>query len=213
MSNHPQPVRDRVLVKVEEEWDDKISLGNGIIIYKETEYNPEGKVAITGTVAGVPKGGVSKNHPQVKHIDPIVEAGDKIYFHYLVIDTINRMVTENGVYYFVDYDQIFCRIVDNQIQMVGDWVLCDKVTEKKLESDLIVLPDEYNLEEVKNTMVVRHAGPQPHTQTRVDITPGETVITKDDCEFENEIEGERYYTVKRSDIIGTISELKGADTA
>lgn len=75
---------DKILVKVENAFNDEIKLSNGLVLYKDVSWSPQDHVTIEGEVIGVPDK-ISSGDLFKTGIVPEVMEGDKLFFSYMVI--------------------------------------------------------------------------------------------------------------------------------
>ncbi|MEJ7914096.1 MAG: hypothetical protein WKF70_13130 [Chitinophagaceae bacterium] len=91
-----QPISplNKILVQFDKKYQDEIITESGLILYKDTSYNPEWNVTVTGKVISVPPKLVSErnvetgqiNFGEIRHkIFPDVRPGDELFFSYLVV--------------------------------------------------------------------------------------------------------------------------------
>jgi co-chaperonin GroES (HSP10) len=95
----PSCILNNILVELPKAFQDEISSGNGVKLYKDTTFRPEWNATISGIVASVPTqltigdGGAQSLYFDRPNINQIVQVGDEIIFSYLVI--MNRSLTNN----------------------------------------------------------------------------------------------------------------------
>lgn len=193
---------NRVLLEIEKRINNSVELaGHEVYLYdgdkplSDGSYNPEARKRIWGIVKGVPE----KLNQHLSHIEQELKIGDKVYFHYLYNDPMNEVVLEGKRYLNMPYDKIFCAVRDGQIIPVGGWLFITKKEEevKALEFEV--------KKEVKNTGVVSFKS-NPYIGEEEELEVGGTVCYEDNLEFENEVEGKKYYLIKREYIVCKLQE-------
>lgn len=75
---------DKILVTVENAFNDEIKLSNGLVLYKDVSWSPQDHVTIEGEVIGIPDK-ISQSDMFKAGIVPEVKVGDKLFFSYMVI--------------------------------------------------------------------------------------------------------------------------------
>lgn len=204
-----QSPHNTVIVEVGAALDDTVTFGT-LTINIDPEFNPTHHARIYGRVIAVPT-----SKPVTEHGVPIqekVKVNDIIYFHYLT--TTDETNCIYGNYYKVPYYWIFCSVRDSVIQPVGGWTLLEKYVEEKYDT---VEVEGKRMEAVvsKSGLVtglfkkpsqkyatVCYIGKPTGDSIPLDITKGDKVILEKNSNFENEIEGKKYYTVKQEYILG-----------
>lgn len=198
-----------VIVEVGAALDDTVTFGT-LTINIDPEFNPTHYARIYGRVMAVPR-----SAPITEHGIPIqdeVKVGDIIYFHYLTTnDETNRIY---GNYYKVPYYWIFCSVRDSVIQPIGSWTLLEKYIEETYDTvevsgkrvEAIVaksgLVTGLYKKPSQKYAIVRHIGKPLGDSNPLNITKGDKVLLEKNSNFENEIEGKKYYTVKQEYILG-----------
>lgn len=203
----PQAPYNSLYVQVSNGFNDSVKVG-AVDLYLDTSYRPDHHRVISATVASVPRR-IDKRHHSIGGISPTVCVGELVYFHYGVITEENKLELEGEVYYRLDYDAVFCRVVDGQIVMVGSWVLAqpmygDDVQEVELSdgvmgmarltaSGLVV---DANPAPLQNRALLKHIG-----DNEFDLKGGEPLWIASSCNFENDIEGSVFWTFRQEDIL------------
>ncbi|MDG2285302.1 MAG: hypothetical protein P8N43_07215 [Alphaproteobacteria bacterium] len=203
----PQAPYNSLYVQVSNGFNDSVKVG-AVDLYLDTSYRPDHHRVISATVASVPRR-IDKRHHSIGGISPTVCVGELVYFHYGVITEENKLELEGEVYYRLDYDAVFCRVVDGQIVMVCSWVLAqpmygDDVQEVELSdgvmgmarltaSGLVV---DANPAPLQNRALLKHIG-----DNEFDLKGGEPLWIASSCNFENDIEGSVFWTFRQEDIL------------
>jgi co-chaperonin GroES (HSP10) len=201
-----------VIVEVGTAIDDTVTFGK-LTIHIDPLFNPTHYARIYGRVIAVPD-----RQPVTEHgvpIDDYVKTGDLIYFHYLTTNDEANCIYGN--YYKVPYYWIFCAIRDGNIHPVGSWTLLEKYVEEefntvevggqKMEATVSasgLVTGVFKKPSQKYATVV-HIGQPLRGEPDLGIKKGDKVVLEKNSNFENEIEGKKYYTVKQEYIVGKAS--------
>jgi co-chaperonin GroES (HSP10) len=204
-----QSPHNTVIVEVGSAMDDTVTFGT-LTINIDPEFNPTYHARIYGRVIAVPT-----SQPTTEHGVPIeadVRVGDIIYFHYLTTNNEENCIYGN--YYKVPYYWIFCSIRDNNIHPIGGWTFLEKYIEETYDTVQVgnqrveavvsksgLVTGLFKKPSQKYATVV-HIGKPPIGVNPLGISKGDKVILEKNSNFENEIEGKKYYTVKQEYILG-----------
>jgi co-chaperonin GroES (HSP10) len=166
----------------------------------------------------------SFNDPEVK-----VREGDKVYFHYLSIHNDNYLGrSEDGMKLFkVRHDHIFCKVYnmmmcgitnpEDVIVMLNNYCLVSpyygedfkevEVGKGKVQAKTKMVGKVELVTELKDKPehlkgILRHIG-KGFGET-IEALPGDKVVYIPNSEFENEIEGEKYYVMKQDQIVANL---------
>lgn len=187
--------RNRVLVKGldSNRWKDRMITPGGLELLLPTMSKVETEdIKYIGEVVSVPATltGMRKNDYQVR-----IKPGDIVAFNYKTMLREPVMDVDGVRVWQCDYADIFCRVDDNCLFPVGDWVLV--TAEKKtipIGSGLLINP----FEEILHGQGIVHSL-SPFAQNQLQTTsgpvkPGDRVFfPADQGEFENEILGLRLW--------------------
>jgi co-chaperonin GroES (HSP10) len=224
-----QAVYDYLYVTVEKEANDEISFDSGVKLFIDTSFNPEKHATICGTVYSIPQR--LSDQPlgfegRVSDIEPIVEVGDKVYFHYNTVKPENRYEVDGTVVYRLHYSQVFCvarwrpfihreNLYIQDIIPVGSHVLLEPVYPEGVEVEVIDgvpvgvkkignIVIESNIQPYQDRGKIAHIGEPLANQSELPYKTGDTVMLSKYSDFRNTIEGVEYYVVKQIDILGLI---------
>jgi len=200
-----RPVKNFILVQVEKRFNDVFEAPDGMILFKHLleDGNKEQDVIIHAPVVAIPDDIPTSGFAKGIHKD--VRVGDEVYFKYLsLLSEENWIPTEDGKFWRIPYQDVFCAVRDGDIIPIGGWVLVEPVKEKAVSTFLI---DPFK-DKVKNETVgiVRHIGKPRMGMPDMQRIVGEAIFFPKDCAFENEIEGTVYYCMEQKMIYGTIKE-------
>lgn len=198
--------RDFVLLKVDQKTDDRTLSGlylyNGKLAFNDSTYNPNDRVRIYGEVVGIPSSlssaAMNFSHNLLNECDIEVKVGDKAYFYYIDFNDSNVIEHEGKTYLQVRYDSIICLVRDGEIKTIAGHVLL--TPSKKTEIYLL-----HSIEKVQNRVGIVAYAPTPYRGDDIEIEAGDTVHFYKDSEFENEIEGKKYYAMRQEFIMAKVS--------
>jgi co-chaperonin GroES (HSP10) len=182
-------------------------------LYLDTTYRPDHHKVITGEVVSIP-GKLSKDHFSIGVIEPTVRVGDLVYFHYGVLSYDNSVELDGQVYYRLDYDAIFCYLRLGKLEMVGSWVFAKPIYGDDVElidlgsgstqmvqmstSGFVVSTSPSPIE---NRAIIKHIGSSNTGELDLGVGINQEVWISSYCNFENEIQGEVYWTFRQRDIL------------
>lgn len=205
-----QPVYDKVLVEVDSEWRGEQKGKYGVIgIVYENDIDRSVGAQRVGKVVAVPR--AISNHYYLKLVNDTVMVGDTLYFHFNAIlsDTKIELNIHDKPYYLVDMDQIFAIVRDGQIIMYGGRILTEPLFDEDIEDigNLMVrktksgIISEINVKHNLKKATLAHIGNSLKGHKKPDVSPGDLVYYDQDADFENEIEGKKYFCMMQDDIL------------
>lgn len=152
-----KPTKKYIFVQIDKTHADTITSEGGLELMLIMGWGPGDDlwhVAESGTVVAGPSH-LNKEFNTTMDVLP----GDKIYFHFHVVNEDNRVVYDGEEYYLCTYDQAYCVIRDGKIIMLSDHVLAQPAMEEQedaftksgiqLRSDITPIP-------IKNRAVISH---------------------------------------------------------
>ena len=197
-----------VIVEVGKRLEDTVKYGESTF-YIDPEYNPTQNIRIFGRVVAVPD--TIPINEYGEQIEPEVQVGDTIYFHYLSIHNEDNCIYGN--FYRIPYQWIFCTVRDKSIKAIGGWNFLEQVVEEDFNQEDI---DGKKIEVVRSSSglitsvtkktstkyaVLRHKGTPLRGKEELPVHTGDKVVLNKHSNFKNTIEGREYYTVKSEDIL------------
>ncbi len=200
--------KDHVLLKIERKSDDSGIIGNQTIYFyngelnlKDGSYNPNDRTRIYGEVVSVPD---SLSNTPMDYSDMLLSdcrievlPGDKAYFYYISLNDDNMLTIEGNMYLKVRYDNIICVVRNGVIIPVSGHVLVSKV--KKKESVLL-----YEVEKVREFAGKVEHVPTGYNGEDLNFVAGDVIHFYENSDFENEIEGVKYYCMRSEFIIAKV---------
>lgn len=170
--------------------------GEDVFFDKRSRINPFGIVKAIPVVQPIDHNGTG--------IEAIIREGDEIYFRYMNIadetSYLEKSVTDLSEKRIirVPYQDVFAIVRDGQIIPVGDWVLGEKyidgegeevqmgVTTIKVKYTASGIIEAVNMKPSVNKAVVRYCNGNT-------LKPGDIIFSKLGINFENEINGQKFY--------------------
>ena len=109
--------------------------------------------------------------------------GDIVYCHHFINDESAKKKVGGDYCYEMDIEEIFCRIVDGKIEMMGEWLLVEPI----IKEGLII-----NQREV-NVGIMRHG---------MDEYEGKKIAFEKLSDYELEVEEKKYYRIRKKELLG-----------
>ncbi len=187
---------NRVFVTQDKIWNDEIVFESGVKLYKDITFEPEWHVATCGYVATLP---LEFRKDRMNDGQPCqVEVGDKVYFHYFTLkEDENRVNIGNRDYFMVDYNRIYCKVVEDQVLPVHGFNLIEVVEEEKEGSiNGIIIP-----EMLRKKKVDTYGKVVLPSSNAYNLFPGDTVFFQSAYAYKDKIEGKEYYIIHYQDIM------------
>lgn len=204
-----QPLYNRVLVEADQEWKSQVEGRNGIVgIVYENDVDRSVGAQRMGKVVAVPRG--VKDDFSLSKWRGEIRAGDIVFVHFNAISANSRfqvMVKDNPLY-VVHLENVFAVLRGDKILMMNGRVLClpeldpevktldDGMKVKTTASGIITEINvvDYNIKRALLAEIGEH-------QEGCDARPGEHVYYAKDADFENEVNGTRYFCMVQDDIL------------
>lgn len=197
--------RDFVLLRVDQKTDDRTPSGlylyDGKLAFNDGTYNPNDRIRIYGEVMGVP-GSLSNdamnfsNH-LLSECEIEIEIGDKAYFYYVDLNEGNIVEHEGKMYLHIRYDSVICVVRNGDIKTIAGHVLLTPA--KKTEIFLL-----HSIEKKRDLTGIVAVAPTPYIGEDMEFEKGDTVHFYQDSEFENDIEGKKYFVMRQEYIIAKV---------
>ena len=196
--------RDIVLISAPQKYNDRIEIQGGKVLYLDTSYKPQHHVSIKGIVEAVPQQ-LTPSHYANGNLEMELQVGNEVYFHFLTISDENLVLIEGKEYYKVEYYNVFAYKRDGVMKMTGAWVFVEPVKKQEKWSGLIV-PDAYKQNTNWDIGKLRHIGTPEKGDDVLTVDVGEYVLFTKNSKFENEVEGEVFYTMHQNDLTAVVDE-------
>lgn len=184
-----KPFNKRTIVEREKRLNDKIKVGD-----KEFILDP-----------------IFREYWNTVHMAKVVEsdrddleAGDLVYVHHFV-NAPEQTLPMKGNLSFVEFNQIYCRIRNNELMVLDNYVLIKPVTYAstgmiKESKGLLLTSKSANERLEKVGEVAMLSG----NCIDAGLNIGDKVLFNKNCEYEILIEGEIYYRMELRDVITTL---------
>lgn len=165
-----------------------------------------------GTVIGVPVDRTDQpGHPYDVGTEVEIEDGDVVYGHHFISNERSHLTFKEKKIVHIDYYNLYCKIVDDEIKMLGHWNLLELIEIKETTAAGLYIPrkDGYEIDP-EESMVAKMI----HLNNRakaMGLKEGDTVRLKDaDRDYKLMIEGREYIRVLNWDIVGCYTASKEA---
>jgi co-chaperonin GroES (HSP10) len=191
------PMKDFVYIETDK--DRKHEVGG---FFNDTTYNPHAKDNIVqdGTIFSICH--TASNTYTDASLVIEADLGDKIYAHHFLTDEDNEREFNGKKYYEIRYENLYCKIVDEEIVMLNEWNFVTPVIQEDEIHDSGVILDFKQ----KNKLRV---GIVNHTCKKLldrGINIGDQIFFKYGREYEIDVEGNTYYRINTEDIIYKIDQ-------
>lgn len=206
-----QPVYDKILVEVESEWKSEVKTKSGIVgIVFENDVDRSVGAIRCGRIVAVPRA-ISKQHYILKDVKEEVKVNDFAYFHFNAITTDSKVdIKIHGKpYYLVGLEDLFCIVRDGQIIMYASRVLAEPLYDEDLidvglwgkarKSSSGIITEIHVGHNHKKARLV-HIGNPLNGHKELNVRPGDIIYYDKDADFENEVEGKKYFCMIQEDI-------------
>lgn len=191
-----QSIIDHVLINAVKDEKALHSIPNtDIKLVIPTQFNPyeEERVTQSGTVVSAPlyytvtyKDSEGKNKTK-RMSDVKIKKGDKIYCHHFLTHDENY-VSEN--LWKDDYSNIYCRIVDGNIEMVGRWNFLEIIKKEEKAGEIILVHKD---DKEVGVGIIKHPSDFMKSQG---IKEGMLVEFKRNAGYVMVVEGKKFYRLE-----------------
>jgi len=126
-----------------------------------------------------------------------IKEGDKIYTHHFLTHEENDASILAPNTFAMEYDEIYCKVVDGEIEMLKGWNFLEPIEEEnESKSGLIITA---NPKKIPGRAIMRH----PSKDMRESgVVEGTEVLFKKNAGYVILVEGKKYYRVKDELIFG-----------
>lgn len=170
----------------------------------------------------------SQKYKLLSDIEPEIQIGDRIYFHYNTIQTRGILKEEgqhpNRTWWFqVRYDTVICSVRNGVIIPIGSWVLVEPDYETwddilietyshlrdKDGRPLLKPKDQWIQKKVEPSYhylkgFVRHVG-TPLKGDKREVNPGDKIVYRKNADWKVQIEGKEYFAIRQRHIEGILT--------
>jgi len=193
-----RPIKNVVFTKREKKENDEIKIGEETLRV-DTSWSPMHWVNQRAEVYSVPEVLDSWMNTEIE-----VQPGDFVYTHHFINDANNAIEFEDLEIAYMPYNQLYARVRDGEIYMLNDFVLVEPVRETEDE-----IKTESGLYFKTNTEVKRNIGILKYVNSNtkdIGAKVGDKVCFEKDADYEMDIEGEKLFRMKNSNLIYVIEE-------
>lgn len=204
-------VKDQIFVHLEKPFKEEVETDSGLKLHFDPMYNPTKNVNNFGEVAATPRG-------MTLPIDAEIKKGDIAYFHhnYAAESHYRHKIGDNN-YHLVDYDMVFAVKRGDLIIPIGEWCLCeavydDDVTDEVIDGKKMKVVEKngiiVDVDPNHNAKVARlfAKGSGRHDEPVIEVESGDYVVYELDADFENTIDGKKFFTIRQSDLIAKVDK-------
>lgn len=184
-----------VYIKADKYEKTKIISG-GMEFYNDTSYKPLARKNVTqsGIVLTACKRAKHSAFEHELHVD--VSPGDKVYCHHFLTDSDNERELNGEMYYELAYENLYCKIIDNEISMLNDWNFVSPIELEQQEVDGLIVSIGKSKE--LRVGVINHTS---KSLTERGINVGDKVYFKKGREYSMDVEDETFYRIETRDIL------------
>lgn len=135
-----------------------------------------------------------------------VEPGDKVYMHHFVMEKEHIVPVEGDKFSWVEYNQIYCRVREDKIKMLGEYLLVEpmKYSHPSMKNDVggFRTTMKSDNDEVERIGIAAHLS---DSCVRDGLEAGDIILFGKNCEYEIMVEGKKYYRMHKADVITVLS--------
>jgi len=198
-------LRDFIVVRVKEKYQDKIKTESGIELYKDPTFRPEHHVTTDGECVAIPER-LSTQYFGNEGIVPEVRVGDQVYFDYLTVSPSNEIEFDGETMYRVEYPMIFAVKRDGAFIMIGSHVFVEPYKEVKDEKiGLIYLPESVRVKTCNNEGTILEIGNALTQNPKLDLHKGDRVLFREKAAHSYNIDNKDVYVMKQDQIMAKIN--------
>lgn len=200
------------LLELDKKLNNTILSKGGMEFFIYTEIKKEWNLRTWGKVAALP----CKLNDRPTMADPFpwegetvpyskldldIEVGETVHFRYR--NNIEEMfLLVDGVYYLaVPADEIFAVERDGELIPVGGKMLVDRIEEKKFKSDLLIIPDKFDVERPEFKARVYREGKPLKGDNPTGTQLGDTVWLEHMPEDQDFGQGRKYSVIYQRDVL------------
>jgi len=189
-----KPLNNRTLVEVEQRVNDKVMVGGKEFILDSVfrEYWNTVQMAVV-----------------IESDRDDLETGDVVFVHHFVNAPEQKLPIE-GRYSFLEYTQIYCRLRDNELMVLDNYILVEPVTY-----------GDTGISQSKHGLLMNTKSPNERIERvgvasllsdnalKAGLKEGDKILFDKNCEYEILIEGKLYYRMEIRNVITTLDSWKG----
>jgi co-chaperonin GroES (HSP10) len=189
-----KPMNKRVILKLDERIKNKVKLG-GYEFHIDTAFRQFHNAVQNAEVVAAGDGCDLK-------------PGNKVYCHHFVLDNENKLPFKDGHYSWVEYNNVYCKMIDGEPEMLSDWLLVEPVT---ADNEQFFDKSEYGLilSTKQGTTFLDRIGIIKHISEngfKAGLREGDKVIFGKNCEYDLNIDGKIYFRMEIRDVITVLDD-------
>ena len=112
-----------------------------------------------------------------------LQVGDVVYCHHFLNDESSKKKIKGIVCYEMDINEVYLKLVDGEINMLGEWLLVEPIIEEKFGRKFAE----------PNVGILRY-GDEPYI--------GKKIAFEKNSNYELDVEGKTYYRIRKSELLG-----------
>lgn len=212
-------LKDIFFVKVDKRFNDTFKLGEKEL-FLDTDFDKYRHARQYGVITSVPHRITPKNYLDIQktgedyeqgfYYDTPLVIGDKVYFHHFVAGNDESQFTINDEKVFMcHYEQMYCVVRDGEIIPLERNMFCSQIMEdeKNYQKSIggIILFTKPNPEPIKNYAKVEFLSEKC---MEFGLRMGDTIIHKNDADYDITIEGTKYWKIDYNHINAVIRDGK-----
>tara|TARA_R110000803_G_scaffold16197_5_gene44468 strand:+ start:8744 stop:9838 length:1095 start_codon:yes stop_codon:yes gene_type:complete len=197
------PSKNMVYIQANKERKSTIEHGN-LKLFNDTTYNPlaTNNVVQDGVVLSVCDEAVDSYFGKALNIE--VSPGDKVYTHHFLTDTDNEREFNGKKYYEIHYENLYCIVKDDSIQMLNEWNFVVPVTAEQQTTDSGIVLD-FNVGNELNVGVVKYLC---NSLSGRAVEKEDLIVFKRGREYKIDIEGNIFYRIETNDILYKLENME-----
>lgn len=184
-----KPLNNRTLVELEKRVNDEVMVGDRKFILDSVFREYWNTVQMASVVESDMES---------------LEAGDIVYVHHFVNAPEQRLPI-NGRFSFLEFNQIYCRVRNDEMKVLANYVLVEPVTYgdtgiSKSKHGLLLNTKSPN-ERIERVGI---ASLLSDNALEAGLKEGDKILFDKNCEYEILIDGKLYYRMELRDVITTL---------
>jgi len=167
---------------------------NGVEMYMDDSFNEDTLTNQDAVIAATPR----KLTGFFKDFNLDIKIGDKVYVHHFATRKEHKLEVEGVKLTQLAYHQLYCKVVDGKISMIGDHILVEPMMESDEDcmSGLLWLRDP---ERISKLGILRYLN---KFTKELGYKEGDVIAFPDYGEYKLNVEGVEYFRMRNEDIRG-----------
>lgn len=189
-----KPLNNRVILKLEERTNNHVKIGDWDFQI-DTDFRQFHNAMQKATVVAVQDGTELK-------------PDDVVYVHHFVLDPENKLPFKGGHYSWVEYQNVYCKIIDGKPVMLNNWILVEPVSADNQQffdksQYGVILNMKQGSDYLERVGVLAHMG---KAAAKAGLTIGDKILFGKNCEYDLRIEDKVYYRMEVRDVITILDD-------